>query len=338
MSAIPIIAIVGRTNVGKSSLFNAVLGNGRTLLLKKLVQPETDYAIAHHNGKDFWIVDTAGVKDPADDFEITIQDQIEQAATSASVIVVVVEADVVAAEEDRKIATMALKTRQPVLLVVNKIDKVKDKDIDQFQRLGIKKIVTTSATQHSGISSMLDEIVSIIPRAKYKKADNRLHVAILGRPNVGKSQLFNTLAKKQQALVSARAGTTRDINRLTVRYKNREIELMDTAGIRRSGKIQVGVERFSVIRSLSAINQADICLLLIDMSELIVQLDKKIAGMIKEAGKGLVLVVSKIDLISEGELDQTQMIRQISGEYDFVPWAPVIFTSSITGLKCSPNF
>jgi GTP-binding protein len=174
--------------------------------------------------------------------------------------VVVVEADVVAAEEDRKIATMALKTRQPVLLVVNKIDKVKDKDIDQFQRLGIKKIVTTSATQHSGISSMLDEIVSIIPRAKYKKADNRLHVAILGRPNVGKSQLFNTLAKKQQALVSARAGTTRDINRLTVRYKNREIELMDTAGIRRSGKIQVGVERFSVIRSLSAINQADICL------------------------------------------------------------------------------
>jgi GTP-binding protein len=185
---------------------------------------------------------------------------------------------------------------------------------------------------------MLDEIVSIIPRAKYKKADNRLHVAILGRPNVGKSQLFNTLAKKQQALVSARAGTTRDINRLTVRYKNREIELMDTAGIRRSGKIQVGVERFSVIRSLSAINQADICLLLIDMSELIVQLDKKIAGMIKEAGKGLVLVVSKIDLISEGELDQTQMIRQISGEYDFVPWAPVIFTSSITGLNVAQIF
>ncbi|HUD07487.1 MAG TPA: ribosome biogenesis GTPase Der [Candidatus Saccharimonadales bacterium] len=339
MSAIPIIAIVGRTNVGKSSLFNAVLGKRENIVAKEAgTTRDSITAIAHHNGKDFWIVDTAGVKDPADDFEITIQDQIEQAATSASVIVVVVEADVVAAEEDRKIATMALKTRQPVLLVVNKIDKIKDKNIDQFQRLGIKKIVTTSATQHSGISSMLDEIVSIIPRAKYKKADNRLHVAILGRPNVGKSQLFNTLAKKQQALVSARAGTTRDINRLTVRYKNREIELMDTAGIRRSGKIQVGVERFSVIRSLSAINQADICLLLIDMSELIVQLDKKIAGMIKEAGKGLVLVVSKIDLISEGELDQTQMIRQISGEYDFVPWAPVIFTSSITGLNVAQIF
>jgi GTP-binding protein len=339
MSNIPIIALVGRTNVGKSSLFNAILGSRENIVAKEAgTTRDSITAIAQHKGKDFWIVDTAGVKDPEDDFEITIQEQIEQAAISATVIVVVVEADIIVTDEDYRIATMALKTRRPVLLVVNKVDKVKDKMLDQFKRLGIKRIVGTSATQHSGILSMLDEIVAIIPKVKYKKADDRLRVAILGRPNVGKSQLFNTLAKKQQALVSTRAGTTRDINRVVVRYKGREIELMDTAGIRRSGKIQVGVERFSVIRSLSAINQADICLLLIDATEHIVQLDKKITGMIKEAGKGLVLVVSKVDLLNDGDLTQDQMMRQIANEYDFVPWAPVIFTSSVTGINVAQIF
>ncbi len=339
MSALPIVAIVGRTNVGKSSLFNAILGSRENIVAKEAgTTRDSITAVAHHNNKDFWIVDTAGVKDPADDFEITIQEQIEQAAASANVIMVVIEADVIITDEDRSIATMALKTRQPVLLAVNKIDKLKDKNLDQFKRLGIKQIVATSATQHKGIDQMLDEITDIIPKAKYKKADDRLHLAILGRPNVGKSHLFNTLAKKQQALVSAKAGTTRDINRVTVRYKGREIELMDTAGIRRSGKIQVGVERFSVIRSLSAINQADICLLLIDSTELLVQLDKKIAGMIEEAGKGLIIVVSKIDLRQEGDLNQNQMLRQIAAEYDFVPWAPVIFTSAVTGLNVAQIF
>jgi GTP-binding protein len=339
MSNIPIIALVGRTNVGKSSLFNAILGSRENIVAKEAgTTRDSITAITQHKGKDFWIVDTAGVKDPEDDFEITIQEQIEQAAISATVIVVVVEADIMVTDEDYRIATMALKTRRPVLLVVNKVDKVKDKTLDQFMRLGIKQIVGTSATQHSGILSMLDEIVAIIPKVKYKKANDRLRVAILGRPNVGKSQLFNTLAKKQQALVSTRAGTTRDINRVAVRYKGREIELMDTAGIRRSGKIQVGVERFSVIRSLSAINQADICLLLIDATEHIVQLDKKITGMIKEAGKGLVLVVSKVDLLNDGDLTQDQMMRQIANEYDFVPWAPVIFTSSVTGINVAQIF
>ena len=339
MSAIPIIAIVGRTNVGKSSLFNAILGSRENIVAKEAgTTRDSITAIAHHRDKDFWIIDTAGVKDPEDDFEITIQEQIEQAAASATVIVVVIEADVIITEEDRSIAKMALKTRQPVLLVVNKIDKVKDKNLDQFKRLGIKQMVATSATQHSGISVLLDEISSLIPKATFKKADNRLHVAILGRPNVGKSHLFNTLAKKQQALVSAKAGTTRDVNRVAVRYKGREFELMDTAGIRRSGKIQVGVEKFSVIRSLNAINQADICLLLIDVTEMIVQLDKKLAGMIEEAGKGLVLVINKIDLMKDSELSQNQLLRQIAAEYDFVPWAPVIFTSSVTGLNVAQIF
>jgi GTP-binding protein len=339
MSAIPIIAIVGRTNVGKSSLFNAILGSRENIVATEAgTTRDSITAIAHYQGKNFWIIDTAGVKDPTDEFEITIQDQIEQAAASATVIVVVIEADVIITDEDRSVAKMALKTRQPVLLVVNKIDKVKDKNLDQFKRLGIKQIVATSATQHSGITDLLDNITSLIPKVTLKKADNQLHVAILGRPNVGKSHLFNTLAKKQQALVSAKAGTTRDVNRVVVHYKGREIELMDTAGIRRSGKIQVGVERFSVIRSLNAINQADICLLLIDSTELIVQLDKKLAGMIEEAGKGLILVVSKIDLMKDGELSQNQLLHRIAAEYDFLPWAPVILTSSLSGLNVAHIF
>jgi GTP-binding protein len=165
------------------------------------------------------------------------------------------------------------------------------------------------------------------------------HVAIVGRPNVGKSQLFNTLAKKQQAIVADRAGTTRDVNHAVVRYKGREVELLDTAGIRRSGKIEVGIERFSVIRALAAIEQADVCFLLMDVNELNVQLDQKIAGIVKEAGKGLVLVVSKWDSV-EGKdaFTRDALAPQIARNFDFVPWAPLIFTSSVSGQNVTKLF
>ena len=177
-----------------------------------------------------------------------------------------------------------------------------------------------------------------MPKVVLTEDDNRLRIALLGRPNVGKSSLFNTLAKKQQAIVSARAGTTRDINRVIIRYKNREIELLDTAGIRRSGKIEVGIEKFSVIRSLSAIEQADICLLLIDVNEPHAQLDQKIAGIIKEAGKGLVLVVSKWDSIDKSPFTRDQMAPKVAADFDFVPWAPLVFTSSVSGQNVTKLF
>jgi GTP-binding protein len=161
----------------------------------------------------------------------------------------------------------------------------------------------------------------------------------LGRPNVGKSALFNALAKKQQAIVADRAGTTRDINRASVKYEGREIEIMDTAGIRRSGKIGQGIEHFSVLRSLQAIEQSDICLLLVDVNELTVQLDQKIAGMIKDAGKGLVLVVSKWDSLDEKTpFSRDEMAPKITNAFDFVPWAPLIFTSSVTGQNVTKLF
>jgi GTP-binding protein len=337
---LPIVAIVGRANVGKSSLFNAILDRREAIVAREAgTTRDSVMAKAEYQDQQFWLVDTAGIKDPEDDFEFTIQEQIAQAADSADVIWVMVEANVPTTEEDRRVAKMALKSRKPVFLVINKIDKAKGADLGGFDRLGIKPIIRTSMTQSKGVGQLLNELVAIIPKASEREDDDRLRVALLGRPNVGKSYLFNTLSKKQQAIVADRAGTTRDINRSVVKYKNREIELLDTAGIRRSGKIAVGIERFSVIRALSAIEQSDICLLLMDANELNVQLDQKIAGMIKDAGKGLVLVVSKWDSVeSKDAYTRDELAPQIAANYDFVPWAPLIFTSAVSGQNVTKLF
>jgi GTP-binding protein len=337
---LPIVAIVGRANVGKSSLFNAILARREAIVAKEAgTTRDSVTAKATWRGQDFWMVDTAGMKDAEDEFEFTIQEQITQAADSADIIWVVVEADIAITEEDRRVAKMALKSRKPVFLVINKVDKAKGNDLDSFQRLGIKPIIQTSTTQHRGIGELLDQLVEQIPKATIKEDSNRLRIALLGRPNVGKSYLFNTLAKKQQAIVADVAGTTRDINRATIKYEGREIGLMDTAGIRRPGKIGVGIEHFSVIRSLSAIEQANICLLLMDVNELNTGLDQKIAGMVKESGKGLILVVSKWD-VAEGRDAYTRdaLAPQIAAAYDFIPWAPLIFTSAVTGQNATKIF
>lgn len=337
---VPIVAIVGRANVGKSSLFNSILDRREAIVAKEAgTTRDSIIAKASYKEQDFWLVDTAGMKDAEDDFEFTIQEQIVQAAESADVIWVVIEANVPITEEDRRVAKLALKSKKPVLLVVNKIDKIKKFDYTNYQRLGIKQIIGISTAQNLGLAMLLDQLVASIPKAIITEDDNRLHIALLGRPNVGKSALFNALAKKQQAIVADRAGTTRDINRTVVRFEGREIEIMDTAGIRRSGKIERGIEHFSVIRSLAAIEQADVCFLLMDVNELHVALDQKIAGLIKEAGKGLVLIVSKWD-IAEGKDAYTRdaLAPQIVQNYDFVPWAPLIFTSSVTGHNVTKLF
>jgi len=337
---LPIVAIVGRVNVGKSSLFNAILDRREAIVAREAGTTRDSIAAkAEYQRQHFWLVDTAGIKDPEDEFEFTIQEQVTQAADSADVIWVVVEADVPVTEEDRRVAKMALRSKKPVFLVINKQDRAKGADLNVFYKLGIKNIFKTSATQQSGINELLDNLIDSIPKVVAKEQDNRLRIAIVGRPNVGKSYLFNTLSKKQQAIVADRAGTTRDINRTQVRYEGREIELLDTAGIRRSGKIQVGVERFSVIRALAAIEEADICFLVMDMHELNVQLDQKIAGMVKDAGKGLALVVSKWDDVQDKDaFTRDALAPQIAANYDFVPWAPLIFTSSVTGQNVTKLF
>jgi GTP-binding protein len=329
---VPIVAIVGRANVGKSSLFNAILGRREAIVADEPgTTRDSITAKAGWNGKDFWLVDTAGLKTAEDDFELTIQEQISEAAASADIIVVVTEADVPITEEDRRVATLALKSRQPVMLVVNKIDKAGRSKLDDWQRLGIKPMYGVSSTQKTGLDVFLEGLDATLPAASIRQSSDRINLAILGRPNVGKSSLFNALAKKQQAIVSDRAGTTRDVNRLSIRYEGKEIELADTAGIRRAGKIERGVEHFSVLRALAAIEQSDICLVLMDANELNVQLDQKIAGMVKEAGKGLILVVSKWDSVDKDAFTRDRIAPQITANFVFVPWAPLIFTSSVTG-------
>lgn len=327
------MAIVGRANVGKSSLFNAVLGRREAIVAQEPgTTRDSITAKASWDGKDFWLVDTAGLKAADDDFELTIQEQISEATAAADVIAVTVEADVPITEEDRRVATMALKSQKPVILVINKIDKNQRAALSDWQRLGIKPVVATSATQKQGIDDLLSTLAQKLPKAHIKDEPDCVSIALLGRPNVGKSSLFNALAKKQQALVSERAGTTRDVNRTTIKYQQIAIELADTAGIRRSGKIERGVEKFSVLRALAAIEQSDICLVLMDANELNVQLDQKIAGLVKEAGKGLILVVSKWDAAEDKDAYTRDTIApQIAANFIFVPWAPLIFTSAVTG-------
>ncbi len=330
---VPIVAIVGRANVGKSSLFNAILSRREAIVAREAgTTRDSLWEKAHFQDHDFWLIDTAGIKDAEDDFEFTIQEQVAQAADSADVIWVVIEADTTLSEEDRRVAKMALKTKKPVMLVVNKIDHNPRAEVSEFQRLGIKPIILTSTTQKRGIQELLEALIEIIPSVTTKTDPDQINVALIGRPNVGKSTLFNALAKKQQAIVADRAGTTRDINRTTIRYEKKAIALMDTAGIRRSGKIEKGIEKFSVIRALGAIEQSDICLLLMDANEINVALDQKLAGTIKEAGKGLVLIISKWDSLEDKTpFTRDQMAAQIKHIYDFVPWATLIFTSAVTG-------
>lgn len=336
----PIVAIVGRANVGKSSLFNAILDRKEAIVAREAgTTRDSIMAKATYGEQDFWLVDTAGIKDPEDDFESTIQEQVAQAADSADVIWVMVEANVPITEEDRRVAKMALRSKKPVFLIINKVDKARGHDLEAFDRLGIKPIIRTSVPQARGIEQLLDTLIEVIPYAVITEADDRLRIAIVGRPNVGKSQLFNTLAKKQQAIVADRAGTTRDVNHTVVKYKGREVEFLDTAGIRRSGKIEVGIERFSVIRALAAIEQADVALLLMESTELNVQLDQKIAGMVKDAGRGLILVVSKWDVAEDKDAYTRDTVApRIARTFDFVPWAPLIFTSSVTGQNVTKLF
>ncbi len=340
MKSLPIVAIVGRANVGKSSLFNTILSRREVIVARESgTTRDSISAKANWKYQDFWIVDTAGMKDPEDDFELTIQDQITQAVDGADVIVVVVEAGSSVTEEDRKVAKMALRSKKPVILVVNKSDDINNNRESDFMRLGIKDLVETSTTQNRNISTLLDKIIALIPKARASAPDNLLRVALIGRPNVGKSYLFNSLSKKQQAIVADVAGTTRDINRNTVRYHDRDIEILDTAGIRKSGKIERGIEYFSYLRTLQAIDQADICLLLMTADELNVALDQKIAGMIKEAGKGLLLVVSKWDAVEDKTpFTRDELAVQIAHTFDFVAWAPLIFTSSVTGQNITKIF
>jgi len=338
--SLPTVAIVGQANVGKSSLFNRLVGSQQAIVAREAgTTRDNVIGKVSEGAHTFWLVDTAGLKDPADEFEASIQEQIDEAVVAADTILVVVDGTQYPSQDDRLVAKKALKSKKPVILIINKTDLKTSLPTEEFLRLGIKTILRTSAEHNQGTHKVLAEVATILPERQDTPDDNVLRIALIGRPNVGKSYLFNTLAGKQQAIVANIAGTTRDVGRVRMRYQGRDVVLLDTAGIRRSGKVQVGIEKFSVLRSLQAIEQADICLLLMDVNELNVQLDQKLAGIISEAGKGLILVVSKWDDVQgKDAYTRDALAPGIIRNFDFVPWAPLIFTSAVTGQNVTKLF
>lgn len=339
-SKLPTVAIIGQANVGKSSLFNRMVRQQQAIVAREAgTTRDNVLGRVEYRNHMFWLVDTAGLKDPNDEFEATIQEQITEAAEAADVILVVVDSNQYVSDQDRFIAKKALRSKKPVILLTNKADLKGSLSVDEFKRLGIKEIIRTSAEHNFGITDVLDSIVNIIPAASEYVPDEVLRISLIGRPNVGKSFLFNSLAGKQQAIVANVAGTTRDINRIALKYGGRDIELLDTAGMRKPGKQEVGIEKFSVLRTLQAIEESDICFLLMDANELNTQLDQRIAGIIDESGKGMAIVVSKWDSV-EGKdaFTRDAIAPTIARTFDFVPWAPLIFTSSVTGQNVTKLF
>lgn len=332
-SKLPTVAIVGQANVGKSSLFNRLVRTKQAIVAREAgTTRDNVVGKVEYNKHEFWLVDTAGLKNPEDQFEASIQEQINDAIDVADVILVTVDSTLYPSNEDRLIAKKALQSQKPVILVVNKTDLRGSLPESEFKRLGIKDVISTSAEHNSGISELLGAISGLIPAQKETISDDILRIALIGRPNVGKSYLFNTLAGKQQAIVANVAGTTRDVNSVSLRYHGRTIELLDTAGMRKPGKQEVGIEKFSVLRTLQAIENSDICFLLMDVNEINTTADQRIAGIIDEMGKGMAIVITKWDIADDKTAYTRDAIApQIVNTFDFTPWAPLVFTSSVTG-------
>lgn len=339
---LPKVAIIGQANVGKSSLFNRMIRAQQAVVAREAgTTRDSVLGKVKYKKQAFWLIDTAGLKDPNDEFEATIQEQIQDAVDVSDLILVVLDSTKSFTHEDKLIAKKALKSRKPVFLVLNKTDLKGNLPNEEFLRLGIKPIFRTSAEHNSGVEDLLSEIADNIPKVREEAEENEdvIKVALVGKPNAGKSYLFNTLAGKQQAIVANVAGTTRDTNKTEIRFHDRTIELVDTAGMRKPGKQEVGIEKFSVLRTLNAIDEADICLLLMDANELNTQLDQRIAGLINDAGKGMIIVVSKWDSV-EGKDAYTRdaLAPRIAHYFKFTPWAPLIFTSSKTGQNVTKIF
>lgn len=360
MKKLPIVALIGQTNAGKSSILNRMAR--KNIAIVAFEEGTTRDNVMATIDNRFILVDTAGLKDPSDEFEASIQEQILDAIESADIIVVTLDSSKYFDHRDVRITKDALRSGKPVFLALNKCDLAESLPIEEFRALGIapERIYYVSATTGQGIEKLkkglngpLGELQGITKRGLVAKpsAISSLKIALIGRPNVGKSSLFNTLGRKQQAIVSSRQGTTRDVNRMTVKYKGRELEILDTAGLRKPGKREVGIEKFSAIRTLAAIEEADVCCLLVDSTEPHSKLDQALAGQIVEAGKGIIVVVTKSDLLENAEPTNyfgeenvgnrtaaDYLIDALERDYDFLPYAPVVLTSSETGQNATQLF
>ena len=339
----PVVAVVGRPNVGKSTLFNALAGE-RISIVKDTPGVTRDRIYADVNWLDyhFTMIDTGGIEPDSRDVILSqMREQAEIAIATADVIIFLTDVRQGLQDSDSKVADMLRRSGKPVVLVVNKVDSFEKfmPDVYEFYNLGIGDPFPISAASMLGLGDMLDEVVKHFPDyAKDEEEDERPKVAIIGKPNVGKSSLINKLAQEDRVIVSDIAGTTRDAIDTDITYDGKEYVFIDTAGHRRKNKIKEEIERYSIIRAVTAVERADVCIIVIDATEGVTEQDAKIAGIAHERGKGIIIAVNKWDAIEKDDKTiyrHTEKIRQI---LSFMPYAEIIFISAKSGQRLNKIF
>lgn len=333
----PLIAIVGRPNVGKSALFNRLAGSRRALVEDDPgTTRDRQYSDLEWGGRALRVVDTGGVEGPEDDpFALLVRQQVDEAMSESDAILIVVDGSDGITPSDIDIANLVRRSGRPSLVVVNKTDRrIAEANLPEFFGLGLGEPVGISAYHGQGIGELMEQVLDMLPSVESSVqsslSSSPLGIAVVGRPNVGKSSLLNAILGEQRTIVSDIPGTTRDAIDTPFEFEGHPMLLVDTAGIRRRGRVQHGVERHSVQRAERAIDRADVVVLVIDQTEPTAAQDTHIAGYVGNGAKGMVLAVNKWDL-AEHSQDRQSFARRIDYRYRFAPWAPVLFTSAIDG-------
>jgi len=332
----PIVAIVGRPNVGKSTLFN-IFANSRISIVEDTPGVTRDrlYADTEWLDNEFMMVDTGGIEIMnTDKIAVSIRQQAQIAIAEADVILFVCDARAGITHEDAEVAKMLRQSKKPIVLAINKADSPKQEmEIFEFYNLGIGEPIPVSAANHLGLGDLLDAVVEKFPETSAYGEDgneDEIKVALIGRPNVGKSSIFNTLVGEERSIVSDVAGTTRDAIDTPVIREGQKFLFIDTAGMRRKARIDEPIEKYSIIRSLRAVDRSDVVLMVIDAIDGVTEQDKKIAGYTHEAGKGIVLVVNKWDLYDKDNTSTLRYTENLRRELVFMQYAPVVFVSAMT--------
>ncbi|BAE84040.1 ribosome biogenesis GTPase Der [Desulfitobacterium hafniense] len=333
----PVVAIVGRPNVGKSTLFNRLAG-GLVAIVENRPGVTRDrlYRDSEWLGRKFTIIDTGGIEFVNENTPITAQmrRQAEIAIEEADVIVFVIDAQISPTPDDDMIAQTLRRSGKPVILAANKVENFAKTELYEFYNLGLGEPVPISAVHGMNIGDLLDEVVSHFPEDIEEEVDpDTIRIAVVGRPNVGKSSLVNTLLGEERVIVSNIPGTTRDAIDSAFEHEGKHYIIIDTAGMRRKGRIEELTEQYSVSRSLRAVDRSDVILMLLDAGEGVTEQDKKIAGYAHEAGKGIVLVVNKWDLIEKDDKTMNRFEKDIREELGFMQYAPTLFISAKTGQR-----
>ena len=336
MKGIPVVALVGRPNVGKSKLFNRIVGTESAIVSDEAgTTRDRHFARAEWNGRAFWLVDTGGLADdPRVPMDLEIRRQVEQAIAEADMLLFVVDARNGLHPSDARLHDMLRAARKPWLLIANKVDDPSSTDFYEFYELGAGDPIPVSAGNGKGSGDMLDEVVGHFPLNE-PEDDTSLRIAVVGRPNVGKSSLVNRLLGEERLVVSEVAGTTRDAIDTPLRYHNRDFIFVDTAGLRRQSKIEDGIEFYSSLRTRRAIERAEICVLVIDAVEGLHNQDLKIATMAWDAGRALVIVVNKWDIKDKTDKTSAKFEKEAHEKAPFLKFVPFLFTSAKTGQRVS---